>query len=161
MSENTEAKILENEVRDRLTTIAEIRLELETLAERKKSMLEFVTKNPVYVEVETMLKMHNTELEEHIKFVKEKAVLNYKDTQEKKYVEGLSVKLFSVLEYDKKIAWQYVLDRPDYHGLLILDEKKFEALVKALGKMAPKFVSSFEVARGEIASDLSKYLETE
>jgi len=93
------------------------------------------------------------ELESKIKGL---AVSHYSETQEKKPVPGVEVKIFTVVDYDEKAAreWCFTNLRP----ALKLDKTEFEKMAKS---------GNVEIAqvrtepRAQIASDLDKMLKDE
>lgn len=68
---------------------------------------------------------------------------------------GVQIKVFTNLEYDEQAAVNYCLEH-QHATLLKLDKRGFEKVAKEL---KPEFVKIEEVARAQIATDLSNYLE--
>jgi hypothetical protein len=68
---------------------------------------------------------------------------------------GVQIKVFTNLEYDEQAAVNYCLAH-QHATLLKLDKRGFEKVAKEL---KPEFVKIEEVARAQIATDLSDYLK--
>ena len=86
--------------------------------------------------------------------IRNEATLDYLDNGVKD-LGGVQIKIFTTLEYDENTAINYCLEH-NHAKLLKLDKKGFEKVAKEL---EPDFVKINEVARAQIASDLSGYLE--
>ncbi|MFA5714430.1 MAG: hypothetical protein WC998_01650 [Candidatus Paceibacterota bacterium] len=86
--------------------------------------------------------------------IRNEATLDYLDNGIKD-LGGVQIKNFTVLEYDEQEAVNYCLEH-QHATLLKLDKRGFEKVAKEL---RPEFVRIEEVARAQIATDLSDYLE--
>ena len=88
------------------------------------------------------------------KDVREVALAEYAENKVKD-LGGVQIKVFTNLEYDENTAVNYCLEH-QHATLLKLDKRGFEKVAKEL---KPDFVKIDEVARAQIATDLSEYLQ--
>jgi len=92
--------------------------------------------------------------------IKEFALDEYRQTQEKKPVDGVAIRIYRCVAYDPEIALDWC---KEYLPMALkLQKSKLEKHLKAIQDTAPpEWVEYYEEPRTTISSDLSVYLKGE
>ena len=140
-----------------LFELAQLRKKHQEAQEAAKRTQEVLETDPLWQKVQSfktdaaMVGELVSKLETEIRNA---ATLEYADSGIKDF-DGVQIKIFTTLEYDEQKAVDYCLEH-QHANLLKLNKTGFEKVAKEL---KPDFVKIDEVARAQIASDLSEYLK--
>jgi hypothetical protein len=88
--------------------------------------------------------------------VRDEAIKTYNETGDKQPMPGVTVKMFTKIDYDRGKAFDWA---KEHKIALMLDTKAFDSLCKTASK--PEFVEVKEEPKAMIATDLSKVIPVE
>jgi len=135
------------ELEKQIKVVAEARQNVKEATEWRTSAYQrWLEANQVLLDNETNTKETCSEAEA---LLRELTLQAYAETGNKAPAEGVSVKIFEVLNYDSKEAMGWALE---HRVALKLDTPTFEKIAKV---DTPSFVTITEEARAQIARDLS------
>ena len=140
-----------------LTELAKMR-DLHTRAnERRTAVIKAARETSEYTENTALIDYAAARMAEIEAQIAAEALQNYTATGNKKPVDGVTVKVFTVLKYDLPEALDWA--RKNLAEALTLDRKLFETHAKGVAKTQPvPVVQIVDEPRVQIASDLEHYL---
>lgn len=148
-----------NELHARMKEYLALRSKIDVAKDIQKRIIDRAKQEEAYVEAEKILNETVPVFEKLDFSLRQRARNHWSWTKEKVLCEGLTVRLKTAVKYDMRAAVEWC--KATMPELLRVDDKAFEKVMKAMGDLAPKFVSVEEYPEAMIASDLSMYLEEE
>lgn len=151
---------MDNEIAPYLQNLAELRVILAEALSKCAAMLEIVRQTPEYQECEKTANHARAMIANNEETIKALALDQYHAYGEKKPAPGVTVKLFTALEYDPVRALDWA--RANLPEALTLDRRLFEAHAKGVAKTQPvPVVKVVQQPRVQIVTNLEQTLTPE
>lgn len=144
-----------------IENLAHVTEEVNATKEMIKHLTEEVEKLPIMQKI-TDLKDHVKKLDDQIKTIRDEitpeAIAMYEETGEKNLVEGLSIRVYKVVDYEDDKALEYCIEK-DLKTVMRIDKRAFDKYLKGIEEVAPPpFVTYRDDPKPSISSDLTAYL---
>lgn len=150
-----------SELRERLAEVARLRWEAYSVETALAEAQNEVAKTPEARRVQALYETRKgitAALIEAETLAKQEALAEYDETQDKRPLPGVEIKVFKVVEYEELAATMWC--QSNAPTMLKLDAKRFERFVKEDILNIPAHVAKVvEEPRAQLASDLSEYEE--
>ena len=150
-----------SDLRERLAEVARLRREVAAHAEKlriEQAVLDDMPQAQIVAAMREMQKGMVGALAEAETLAKQEALAEYDETQDKRPLPGVEIKVFKVVEYEELAATMWC--QSNAPTMLKLDAKRFERFVKEDILNIPAHVAKVvEEPRAQLASDLSEYEE--